>query len=97
MVRWSGRGRIFTILVCLVAWNTASADERAAARVYEKLLASNGLEAFFRAFPKGGDLHNHMGGGITPQQWMDIAIKRNFCVDERLPALVQNLESACPA
>jgi adenosine deaminase len=61
------------------------------------LRTSNGLEAFLRAFPKGGDLHNHMGGGITPEKWIEIAIKRNFCLDERLLILVQNLASTCPA
>jgi hypothetical protein len=90
-------GPVVTILLCLFSPNLAHGDELAAAKVYDTLRTSKGLEAFLRAFPKGGDLHNHMGGGITPETWIEIAIKRNFCVDERRLILVQNLASTCPA
>ena len=96
-MRLFGLGRVLAILLCLVSLSIARADERAAAIAYDELRTSNGLEAFLRAFPKGGDLHNHMGGGITPEKWVEIAIKRNFCVDERLLILVQNLAPTCPA
>ena len=85
------------ILIWLASLRIASADERAAEIVYDALRMNNGLEAFLRAFPKGGDLHNNMSGGITPQQWIEIAIRRDFCVDERLPILVQNLAPTCTA
>jgi adenosine deaminase len=90
-------GVAFAILLWLASLSIASPAERAAEKVYGELRTNNGLEAFLRAFPKGGDLHNHMGGGITPQQWIEIAIRRNFCVDERLLILEQNLAPACPA
>jgi adenosine deaminase/adenosine deaminase CECR1 len=77
--------------------NLARADERAAAKVYENLRTSNDLGAFLHAFPKGADLHNHMGGGITPQKWTEIAIKRNYCFDEGLLILVENPVRPCPA
>jgi adenosine deaminase/adenosine deaminase CECR1 len=97
-MRLFGLGRrVLTILLCLVSLSIARADERAAAKIYEELRTSNGLEAFLRAFPKGGDLHNHMAGGIYPEKWIEIAIKRNFCVDEQLLILVENLTSTCPA
>jgi hypothetical protein len=68
----------------------------AAAKVYEGLRSNAGLEAFLRAFPKGGDLHNHTAGGIYPEKWIEIAIKHNFCADERLLILEENLSSTCP-
>jgi adenosine deaminase len=96
-MRSFGLGRVLAILLCLVSLSIARADERTAAKVYDELRTSNGLKAFLRAFPKGGDLHNHMGGGITPEKWIEIAIKRKFCLDERLLILVQNLAPDCPA
>jgi adenosine deaminase len=97
LMRFSGLRGVLAVLLCLVSMSIASGDERAAARVYEELRTSNSLEKFLRAFPKGGDLHYHLGGGITAEKWIEIAIKRNFCVDERLLILVQNLTSTCPA
>src|SRR5713226_5297008 len=96
-MRWFGLRGVLAVLLCLVSLRIARGDERAAAKVYEELRTSNSLEKFLRAFPKGGDLHYHLGGGITPEKWIEIAIKRNFCVDERLLILVQNLASTCPA
>jgi adenosine deaminase len=61
------------------------------------LRASPRLETFLRAFPKGGDLHNHLGGSITPEQWIAIAIRRGFCVDEKALALIEVPEPGCPA
>jgi hypothetical protein len=97
LMRWFGLRRAIAVLLCLASPSMARGDERAAAKVYEELRTSNSLEKFLRAFPKGGDLHYHLGGGITPEKWIEIAIKRNFCVDERLLILVQNLTSTCPA
>ncbi len=92
-----GLGRVLTILLCLASLSNARADERTASKVYDELRASNSLEAFLRAFPKGGDLHNHMAGGIYPEKWIEIAIKHEFCVDESLLILAENTASTCPA
>src|SRR6266571_257647 len=97
LMRWFGLRGVLAVLLCLVSMSMARGDEQAAARVYEELRTSNNLEKFLRAFPKGGDLHYHLGGGVTPEKWIEIAIKRNFCVDERLLILMQNLTSSCPA
>jgi len=96
-MRSFGLGRALATLLCLVSLSIARADEGTATKVYDELRRSNGLKAFLRAFPKGGDLHNHMGGGITPEKWIEIAIKRKFCLDERRLILLQNLAPDCPA
>ncbi len=88
--------RATLVVACLIGWSSAWADERAAANVYEQLRPGPTQDAFFQAFPKGGDLHNHMGGGIYPEQWIEIAIKRKFCLDEQRLLLIENRAAACP-
>ena len=39
------------------------------------------LQAFFRTFPKGGDLHHHFDGAVYAETYLDIAIRQNFFVD----------------
>jgi adenosine deaminase len=90
-------GPAVTFLLCLYSPKISQADELAAAKVYDSLRGTASLEAFFRAFPKGGDLHNHTAGGIHPEKWIEIAIKHNFCFDERVPVLEENLAPTCPA
>ena len=46
------------------------------------------LAAFARAMPKGGELHNHMGGGIFAETWMGWAIEDGVCVDTKALAFV---------
>ena len=41
------------------------------------------LAAFTRAMPKGGELHNHMGGGVFAETWMAWAIEDGICIDTR--------------
>jgi len=39
------------------------------------------LQAFFRNFPKGGDLHHHFDGAVYAETYLDIAIQQGFYVD----------------
>jgi len=39
------------------------------------------LSAFLRAFPKGGELHNHMGAGTPPEDLLAWAAEDGLCVD----------------
>jgi len=41
------------------------------------------LAAFARAMPKGGELHNHLGGGVFAETWMAWAIEDGLCIDTR--------------
>ena len=37
--------------------------------------------AFLQAMPKGGELHNHLGGGVFAETWMAWAIESGLCID----------------
>ncbi len=39
------------------------------------------LTAFLRAFPKGGELHNHLGGSTPAESLMAWAVEDGLCVD----------------
>jgi adenosine deaminase len=39
------------------------------------------LTAFTQAYPKGGELHNHIGGSVFPEQALAWAVEDGFCVD----------------
>lgn len=39
------------------------------------------LSAFLRSFPKGGELHNHLGGGIPAEDLLAWAVEDGLCVD----------------
>ncbi|HET9408062.1 MAG TPA: adenosine deaminase [Candidatus Sulfotelmatobacter sp.] len=39
------------------------------------------LLAFLRDMPKGGDLHNHLGGGIYAEDLIDFAADDNLCIE----------------
>ncbi len=44
--------------------------------------------AFLREMPKGGDLHNHLSGGIYAERWIDFAAEDGFCVDRTTSILL---------
>jgi len=39
------------------------------------------LAVFMKAFPKGGELHNHLGGGTPAELILDWAVEDKLCVD----------------
>ena len=49
----------------------------------------NALAAFLRAFPKGADLHNHLGGAIYAESYIGWAAEQGLCVDTRALALAK--------
>ena len=46
------------------------------------------LLAFLREMPKGGDLHNHLSGGIYAEHWIDLAVDDGLCVDRTTSELI---------
>jgi len=55
--------------------------------------AENGrLRPAMQAFPKGGDLHNHLAGAIYAETWLDWAAEDGICADMAVPALVFPVE-----
>ncbi|WSW78760.1 adenosine deaminase [Streptomyces sp. NBC_00996] len=39
------------------------------------------LATFFRALPKGADLHNHLSGAATTELLLRIAVENGYCID----------------
>ncbi|WP_374763512.1 adenosine deaminase family protein [Yunchengibacter salinarum] len=81
----------------------ASGDERGGdaaqspvARAFEQA-RTNGpaLRRFLEAFPKGGDLHNHLTGAVYAESWLDWAAEDGLCVNPDGPAIVDAAEESC--
>jgi hypothetical protein len=47
------------------------------------------LYAFLLRMPKGGDLHNHLGGDVYAESLVEAAAEDSLCVDERAMSLVR--------
>ncbi|PZT76906.1 MULTISPECIES: adenosine deaminase family protein [unclassified Streptomyces] len=45
------------------------------------------LRAFFKALPKGGDLHNHLSGAVTTEYLLKLAIEQGLCIDATMTAV----------
>ncbi|WP_242427144.1 MULTISPECIES: adenosine deaminase [unclassified Streptomyces] len=41
------------------------------------------LQAFFRALPKGGELHNHLSGAVTTEYLIELAAEDGLCIDTK--------------
>jgi adenosine deaminase len=67
---------------------TPSPEARTAARM--EAIKGDGakLRMFLQAMPKGGDLHNHMGGAIYAEDWIAWAAEDKICVDTNSNRLV---------
>jgi adenosine deaminase len=71
----------------------ASTSAERANRYLESVRRQPGLLlAFLRDMPKGGDLHNHLGGAIYAEDLIGFAAKDQFCVD---PASLSLLPGPC--
>lgn len=78
---------VFTVAPGLViAPAVARADatsETAAAATFNEVSGNAArLRMFLQAMPKGGDLHNHLGGGVYAEDFLDAAADRDMCADE---------------
>ncbi len=60
-----------------------AAREAAVAKLIEDARESPpALRVLLRGMPKGGDLHNHLGGAIYAEDYLTWAGTKGFCVDE---------------
>src|SRR5213083_951969 len=54
------------------------------------------LRAFLHAFPKGGDLHNHLSGSIYAESYIEWAAANGLCVNNQtMTLLVPPAKSTC--
>lgn len=68
--------RILSTLAAALAVATPAAAAPDLAR-----MSAGELAATLKAFPKGGELHNHLGGGTPPELILDWAVEDGLCVD----------------
>ena len=65
-----------------VGQSSATSAEQRANRYLESVRGQPGLAlAFLREMPKGGDLHNHLGGAVYAEDLIDYAAHDKLCVD----------------
>jgi adenosine deaminase len=70
-------------LACLSAL-PARADEAGAAALFDRVVSSPArLRVFLQAMPKGGDLHNHLGGSPYAEQFIAWAAETGMCVSRK--------------
>lgn len=72
---------LLVIVSCAAAVMPEAAEERTARYLESVRKNPSLLLAFLGEMPKGGDLHNHMGGAIYAESWIDYAARDNLCVD----------------
>lgn len=69
-------------LLLLILSSSVSANERSTAKYFEKIKTDPVLlRQFLYAFPKGGDLHNHIDGAIYAENMIIWAAADGHCVD----------------
>ena len=60
-----------------------TAGGAAAAAVDLAKMTGGERTAFLEAMPKGGELHNHLGGSIFAETWMSWAAQDGLCIDPK--------------
>ena len=65
--------------------DTLRRNEAAAAELFEQVKGNAAmLRAFLLPMPKGADLHNHLGGTPSAEDYLDLAADAGFCVADDL-------------
>lgn len=54
----------------------------------------NALYAFFKAMPKGGELHYHLAGGPYPETMLELAANGDYCLDKNTLSM-SKLKTPC--
>jgi adenosine deaminase len=77
---------------CAAQWEQAASDR------FDALLTNPaGLEAFLKAVPKGGDLHNHLSGAVYAETYLDWAMNDGDCINTTSYAAVSSCGSGTAA
>lgn len=59
-------------------------DEAAAAALFDRIAAQPPrLRVFLQTMPKGGDLHNHLGGSTYAEQFLAWGAEKNLCISRK--------------
>jgi len=87
MLRMAVRSSLIVILLSVLG--TAQTAEQKTARYMDSVRNKPPLLlAFLHNMPKGGDLHNHLGGAVYAEDLIDLAAADNFCVDRTTSRLM---------
>jgi adenosine deaminase len=69
---------IFFSSICLAGAPSQAVTEN----LFNHIKSSpNALYSFLKEMPKGGELHYHLAGGAYPEAMLEIAQKKNYCLD----------------
>ena len=87
---------LLTSGLALAQPGAVSAEQRAN-RYLESVRNEPGLAlAFLRDMPKGGDLHNHLGGAVYAEDLIDYAAKDKLCLDRAtMTAIKGDCDASC--
>src|SRR3990167_3779199 len=81
--------RILSIILVSISWN-AAAD---IVKYFNSIKYDpNALYAFFKAMPKGGELHYHLDGGIYAESMLKLADDHD-CIDPKTLGIISSSES----
>ncbi|MCJ2179016.1 adenosine deaminase family protein [Novosphingobium album (ex Hu et al. 2023)] len=66
-----------------------AASEAAASAMLDQVSGNAArLRMFLQAMPKGGDLHNHLGGSVYAEDFLDVAAQKGMCADAGITRIV---------
>lgn len=86
---------LLTTLALPLLASPAHADEAAASAMMDEVAGNAGrLRVFLQAMPKGGDLHNHLGGSVYAEDLLKVAAAKGMCAD---PGITRIVPGPCPA
>lgn len=99
---WKANTARFILVVVFVYGPFVSAQSRSTAEERaDRYLVSVRREppltlAFLREMPKGGDLHNHLGGAIYAEDLIDFAAADKLCLDKStMTAIAGQCDTSC--
>jgi len=80
-----------------LAQSNGASPEQRASRYFESIRHEPELELpFLREMPKGGDLHNHLGGAVYAEDLIDYAARDKLCVDRAtMTAVSGECDTSC--
>src|SRR6201993_2981742 len=90
--------RCIIVLALFTALLRAQTPEQKTARYLDSIRNQPSLLlAFLHEMPKGGDLHNHLGGAVYAEDLIDYAAEDKLCVDRTTMSAIDGggCDSSC--
>ncbi|MEE8371105.1 MAG: hypothetical protein V3R73_03085, partial [Sphingomonadales bacterium] len=84
---------VLAAVFAIAASVPAEAGQKETSRFFETIKAKPPLlRIFLQNMPKGGDLHNHLGGSAYAESYLEWAAADGLCVDISVPKIVKNTD-----